>query len=64
MRGVTIFDGEGGRIDNGSIVMTSGKVDRIGGPDMDLPTDADVMHNHTPEFENDQWYNWNGHLTI
>ena len=25
--------------------------------------DADVMHNHTPEFENDQWYNWNGYLT-
>jgi imidazolonepropionase-like amidohydrolase len=43
VKGVTIFDGEGGRIDNGSIVMTSGKVDRIGGPDMDLPTDADVI---------------------
>ena len=43
VKGVTIFDGEGGRIDNGSIVMTSGKVDRIGGPDMELPTDADVI---------------------
>ena len=24
---------------------------------------ADVMHNHTAEFDNEQWYNWNGHLT-
>jgi imidazolonepropionase-like amidohydrolase len=42
VKNVTIFDGEGGRIDNGSIVLSSGKVDRIGGPDMELPTDADV----------------------
>ncbi|MBN8845124.1 MAG: amidohydrolase [Sphingomonadales bacterium] len=42
VRNVTIFDGEGGRIDNGSVVLSSGKVDRIGGPDMELPTDADV----------------------
>jgi len=42
VRNVTIFDGEGGRIDNGSIVLSSGKVDRVGGPDMELPTDADV----------------------
>ena len=42
VKNVTIFDGEGGRIDNGSIVLSSGKVARIGGPDMDLPTDADV----------------------
>ena len=21
------------------------------------------MHNHTPDFDNSQWYNWNGHLT-
>lgn len=42
VRNVTIFDGEGGRIDNGSIVLSSGKVDRIGGPDMELPTDADI----------------------
>jgi hypothetical protein len=25
--------------------------------------DSDVMHNHSPDFENDLWYNWNGHLT-
>lgn len=25
--------------------------------------DADIMHNHTTEFDNEQWYNWNGHLT-
>jgi len=40
---VTIFDGEGGRIDNGRAVLSSGKVDRIGGPDMELPTDAYVI---------------------
>ncbi|MGH6633687.1 MAG: amidohydrolase, partial [Sphingopyxis sp.] len=43
VKGVTIFDGEGGRIDNGAIVMTSGKVTAVGGPGMDLPTDADVI---------------------
>lgn len=25
--------------------------------------DSGVTHNHTPEFDNSQWYNWNGHLT-
>lgn len=24
---------------------------------------ANVMHNHMTEFDNKQWYNWNGHLT-
>lgn len=43
VRNVTIFDGEGGRINNGTIVMTSGKVDRVGGPDMEVPTDAYVV---------------------
>ncbi len=42
VKNVTIFDGEGGRIDHGSIVLSSGKVLSLGGPDMDLPTDADV----------------------
>ncbi|MBL0915866.1 MAG: amidohydrolase, partial [Sphingopyxis sp.] len=43
VKNVTIFDGEGGRIDNGSVVLSSGKVDRIGGPEMELPTDAYVV---------------------
>ena len=43
VRNVTIFDGEGGRIDNGSVVLSSGKVDRIGGADMELPTDAYIV---------------------
>jgi len=43
VKNVTIFDGEGGRIDNGSIVLSSGKVEKVGGADMDLPTDADVI---------------------
>ena len=42
VKNVTIFDGEGGRIDNGSIVLSSGKVLSVGGSDMELPTDADV----------------------
>ncbi|WP_428679851.1 amidohydrolase [Sphingopyxis sp.] len=42
VRNVTIFDGEGGRIDNGSIVLSSGKILSIGGADLALPTDADV----------------------
>ena len=42
VKNVTIFDGEGGRIDHGSIVLSSGKVLSLGGPDMELPTDADV----------------------
>ena len=25
--------------------------------------DSDVLHNHTNDFNNNEWYNWNGHLT-
>ena len=25
--------------------------------------DSDVLHNHSNEFLNEEWYNWNGHLT-
>ena len=25
--------------------------------------DSDVLHNHSSEFNNNEWYNWNGHLT-
>ncbi len=25
--------------------------------------DSDVLHNHTSEFNNGEWYNWNGYLT-
>jgi imidazolonepropionase-like amidohydrolase len=36
----TIFDGEGGRIDNGTIVLADGKVAAIGGADTPVPAGA------------------------
>ena len=41
--GVTIFDGEGGRIDNGTVFMAGGKITSIGGPNTAIPSDATVI---------------------
>tara|TARA_R110002126_G_scaffold50089_6_gene138074 strand:- start:106 stop:1503 length:1398 start_codon:yes stop_codon:yes gene_type:complete len=41
--GVTIFDGEGGRIDNGTVFMVDGKISSVGGPDTAIPGDATVV---------------------
>ncbi|WP_089214776.1 amidohydrolase [Sphingopyxis indica] len=41
--GVTIFDGEGGRIDGGTVVLAEGKVASIGGADTAIPADALVI---------------------
>jgi len=38
--GATIFDGEGGRIDNGTIVLAEGRIQAIGGPDTPVPAGA------------------------
>ncbi len=38
--GATIFDGEGGRIDNGTVVLADGKVQAIGGADTAIPDNA------------------------
>ena len=38
--GATIFDGEGGRIDNGTIVMVDGRIQAIGGSDTPIPDGA------------------------
>jgi imidazolonepropionase-like amidohydrolase len=38
--GATIFDGEGGRIDNGTIVLADGKVAAVGGADTSIPDGA------------------------
>ena len=38
--GATIYDGEGGRIDNGTIVMADGRIQAIGGPDTPIPDGA------------------------
>ena len=43
IRGATIFDGEGGRIDNGSILLVGGKVEAVGGADIGAPEGATVI---------------------
>jgi imidazolonepropionase-like amidohydrolase len=40
IRGATIFDGEGGQVDNGTIVLTDGVVQAVGGPDTPVPAGA------------------------
>src|SRR3546814_9941490 len=37
VRGVTVFDGEGGRIEQGTVLLADGKVERVGGPDLAIP---------------------------
>ena len=34
IRGATVFDGEGGRIDNGTVVLADGVVQAVGGPEL------------------------------
>jgi len=41
--GVTIYDGEGGRIDNGTVVMSGGKINSVGGPDTAIPADVMIL---------------------
>lgn len=43
VRGVTIFDGEGSRIENGVIVFSAGKIVAVGGPDTPIPADVVVI---------------------
>jgi imidazolonepropionase-like amidohydrolase len=38
--GATVFDGEGGRIENGTVVLADGLVSAIGGPDTAVPEGA------------------------
>ena len=38
--GATIFDGEGGRIDNGTLVLVDGRIQAIGGADTPIPDGA------------------------
>ncbi|MCA0910052.1 amidohydrolase [Qipengyuania gaetbuli] len=39
----TIFDGKGGRIDNGTVFFSGGKIVSIGGPDTPVPADIAVF---------------------
>ncbi|WOK36263.1 amidohydrolase [Sphingomonas sp. C3-2] len=43
IRGATIFDGEGGRIENGVVFMSGGKITAVGGPDTPIPADIAVF---------------------
>ena len=38
--GATIYDGAGGRIENGTVVLADGKVQTVGGPDTPIPAGA------------------------
>jgi imidazolonepropionase-like amidohydrolase len=37
LTGATIFDGEGGRVENGTVLLRDGKVEAIGGADLSIP---------------------------
>lgn len=41
--GVTIFDGEGGEIDNGTVFMAGGKITSVGGPETAIPAGATIV---------------------
>jgi imidazolonepropionase-like amidohydrolase len=43
IRNVTIYDGEGGKIDNGVVFMSGGKISSVGGPDTAIPADVAVF---------------------
>jgi imidazolonepropionase-like amidohydrolase len=43
IRGATIYDGEGGRIENGVVFMSGGKITAVGGPDTPIPADILVI---------------------
>ncbi|HKX35239.1 MAG TPA: amidohydrolase, partial [Rhizorhapis sp.] len=43
IRGATILDGEGGRVENGVLFLSGGRVEAIGGPDTPVSGDALVI---------------------
>ncbi len=43
IRNVTVYDGEGGRIDNGIVFFSGGRIVSVGGPDTAIPADAVVI---------------------
>ncbi len=43
IRNVTIYDGEGGKIDNGVVFMSGGKISSVGGPGTAIPADVAVV---------------------
>lgn len=43
IRNVTIFDGEGGRIENGVVFFSGGEIKSVGGPETPIPADIAVF---------------------
>ncbi|HUG46075.1 MAG TPA: amidohydrolase [Sphingomicrobium sp.] len=43
VRNATIFDGEGGRIEGGTVVLADGVIQAVGGPEIAAPADAFVI---------------------
>jgi imidazolonepropionase-like amidohydrolase len=43
IRGATIYDGKGGKIENGVVFMSGGKITAVGGPDTPIPADIVVF---------------------
>jgi imidazolonepropionase-like amidohydrolase len=43
IRNVTLYDGEGGKIDNGVVFMSGGKISSVGGPDTAIPAGVNVV---------------------
>jgi imidazolonepropionase-like amidohydrolase len=43
LKGATIYDGKGGRIENGVVFMSGGKIVAVGGPDTPIPADVAVF---------------------
>ncbi|MCR9180494.1 MAG: amidohydrolase, partial [Erythrobacteraceae bacterium] len=43
LKGATVFDGRGGRIENGVVFFSGGKIVAVGGPDTPIPADIAVF---------------------
>jgi len=43
IRGATVYDGRGGKIANGVVFMSGGKITSVGGPDTAIPADIAVF---------------------
>ena len=43
IRNVTIYDGEGGKVDNGVVLMTGGKISSVGGADTAIPAGVTIV---------------------
>jgi imidazolonepropionase-like amidohydrolase len=43
IRGATVYDGEGGQIADGTVILADGKVHAIGGPDLPIPAGAQLI---------------------